>query len=131
MIRCSPLIVGTAQVLTMDNEKHGFYTRNGLANSARECHLCDLLARSVGEWYDAPNDRDICYREPDTSSISRLVDHYGSQGQKSLQVNISRQVELGKSVKTTIELAVGVADIEGRAIEIYQSRLPLITDGSF
>jgi len=60
-----------------------------------------------------------------------LVERYGSLGQTSLQVNISRQIELGKPAKTIIELVVGVADIDGRAIEISKSKVSLITEESF
>lgn len=61
IIKRSPLLSGARWLFTRSNERHAFYMKGELEKSAKDCHLCILLLKSVEEF------RELTEKQTDTT----------------------------------------------------------------
>lgn len=50
IIERSPLLIGSKWLFSRSTERHAFYTKEELEESARNCHMCVLVLKSVEEF---------------------------------------------------------------------------------
>ena len=62
IIKRSPLLIGARWLFTRSDERHAFYTKEELEKSAKDCHLCILLLKSVEEF------RELTEEQTDTTN---------------------------------------------------------------
>jgi hypothetical protein len=67
IIKRSPLLIGARWLFTRSNERHAFYTKEELEKSAKDCHLCILLLKSVEEF------RELTEKHTDTTNSELIL----------------------------------------------------------
>lgn len=50
IVNRSPLLIGSLWLLCRSTERHSFYTKEELERSAKDCHMCVLVLKSVEEF---------------------------------------------------------------------------------